>query len=68
MGITDKVARTTDPHELHRHGVILNMVTVRAPERTSDQPCVDCLDQSLAAERTRPAAPAGSRSGWRHSS
>ena len=37
--------------------MILTMVTTRAPERTSDQPCVDCLDHSLAAERARPAAP-----------
>jgi len=35
--------------------VILNMVTTRAPEQTPDQPCVDCLDQSLSAEQTRPA-------------
>src|SRR3984893_7218338 len=34
-----------------------NMPTVRAPERTSDQPCVDCLDQSLSAGQTRPAVP-----------
>src|ERR1700676_1615098 len=33
------------------------MVTTRAPERTSNQPCVDCLDHSLAAERTRSAVP-----------
>ena len=33
------------------------MVTVRAPERTPDQPCVDCLDQSLAGEQTRSAFP-----------
>ena len=33
------------------------MVTVRAPERTPDQPCVDCLSHSLAAERIRPAVP-----------
>jgi predicted MFS family arabinose efflux permease len=55
MRITDKVARTTDPHALHRHGAILNMVTVRAPERTPDQPCVDCLDHPAAAGPTRPA-------------
>jgi len=30
------------------------MMTARAPERTSDQPCVDCLDQPPAA---RPAVP-----------
>jgi MFS family permease len=57
MRISDKVARTTDPHALHGHGAILNMVTVRAPERTPDQPCVDCLDQSLAGAQTRSAFP-----------
>jgi hypothetical protein len=55
MRITEKVARSTD-YELHGRGVIVNMVTVRAPERRPDQPCVDCLDHSLA-ERTRPAVP-----------
>ncbi len=30
---------------------------VRAPSRIADQPCVDCLDQSPAAERRRPTAP-----------
>jgi MFS family permease len=34
-----------------------NMTTVRAPERTSDQPCVDCLDQSLYTGQTRSAVP-----------
>ena len=43
MGITDEVTRSTDPHELHRHGVILNVVTVRAPQRTPDRLCADCL-------------------------
>jgi MFS family permease len=57
MGITDKIARSTDPHELHRDGLILNMATVRAPERTPDQPCADCLDQSPAAARNGPAVP-----------
>jgi len=33
------------------------MVTTQAPEQTPDQPCVDCLDHSLDAVRTRPAAP-----------
>ena len=33
------------------------MVTTQAPERMPDQPCIDCLDHSLAAVRTRPAAP-----------
>ncbi len=33
------------------------MATTQAPERTSDQPCVDCLDHSLGAERARPTAP-----------
>jgi MFS family permease len=55
MGITDKVARSTDPDELHRHGVILNVVTVRAPQRTPDRPCADCLDHPVAAGRTGPA-------------
>jgi MFS family permease len=55
MGITDKVARSTDPDELHRHGVILNAVTVRAPQRTPDRPCADCLDHPVAAGRTGPA-------------
>ena len=31
------------------------LVTVRAPERTPDRPCVDCLDQPPAAGRTGPA-------------
>jgi MFS family permease len=29
-----------------------DLVTVRAPERTPDRPCVDCLDQPPAAGRT----------------
>jgi MFS family permease len=33
------------------------MMTVRAPERTPDQPCVDCLDQPPAARQARPAVP-----------
>ncbi len=33
------------------------MVTVRAPERTPDLPCVDCLGQPPAARPTRPANP-----------
>ena len=33
----------------------LNVWTVRAPERTPDLPCVDCLDQPPAAGRTGPA-------------
>jgi MFS family permease len=33
------------------------MVTVRVPERTSDRPCVDCLDQPTAARQTRPPVP-----------
>jgi MFS family permease len=32
-------------------------MTVRAPERTLDQPCVDCLDQPPATKPTSPAAP-----------
>ena len=30
---------------------------MQAPGRIPDQPCADCLDQSRAAERSRPAAP-----------
>jgi MFS family permease len=55
MGITEKVARSTDPDELHRHGVILDVVTVRAPQRTPDRPCADCLDHPVAPGRTGPA-------------
>ena len=33
------------------------MMTVRAPERTPDQPCVDCLDQPPAARQASPAVP-----------
>jgi MFS family permease len=33
------------------------MMTVRAMERTADQPCVDCLDQSPDARQARAAAP-----------
>jgi MFS family permease len=33
------------------------MVTVRAPERTPDRPCVDCLDHPPAARRTGQAVP-----------
>src|SRR5260370_26458296 len=39
--------------------VTLARPTVQAPSRIPDQPCVDCLDQSPAAERSRPAAPGG---------
>jgi MFS family permease len=35
----------------------MDMTTVRAPERTSDQPCIDCLDQPPAARQTKSAAP-----------
>jgi MFS family permease len=56
MGVTEKLARSNNTSP-RRHGVLLDMVITRAPERTPDQPCVDCLDHSLAAERTRPAAP-----------
>jgi MFS family permease len=33
------------------------MMAVRAPERTADQPCVDCLGQSPAARQSSPAVP-----------
>ena len=35
----------------HAHAVP-DLVTVRAPERTPDRPCADCLDQPPAAGRT----------------
>src|SRR2546423_7729373 len=37
--------------------VTLTRPAVQAPGRIPDQPCVDCLDQSPAAERSRPAVP-----------
>ena len=36
---------------------VLTMATTQAPSRIPDQPCVDCLDHSLAAERRRLAVP-----------
>jgi MFS family permease len=33
------------------------MMAVQAPERTSDQPCVDCLDQPPTARQASPAVP-----------
>jgi hypothetical protein len=33
------------------------MVIARAPERTADQPCVDCLDEPSAARQTKPSVP-----------
>src|SRR6266568_6148627 len=38
-------------------GAILNMETARGYRQTPDQPCADCLDHSLAAERSRPPVP-----------
>jgi MFS family permease len=35
----------------------MNTMTIQAPEQTSDQPCVDCLDQPPAARQARPAVP-----------
>src|SRR6202034_2834059 len=37
-----------------RGDVIPDGATVRAPERTPDRPCADCLDQPPPAGRTRP--------------
>jgi MFS family permease len=37
--------------------VTVRIPTTDAPRRIPDQPCVDVLDNSLAAGRTRPAAP-----------
>src|SRR5258708_24519387 len=36
---------------------ILTMAPVQAPSRIPDQPCADCLDHSLVAERRRLAVP-----------
>ena len=38
-------------------GAILNMETARGYRQTPDQSCADCLDHSLAAERSRPPVP-----------
>ncbi len=35
----------------------LTMATAQAPSRIPDQPCADCLDQSLVAERRRLSVP-----------
>jgi hypothetical protein len=35
----------------------MDMTTTQAPRQIPDQPCADCLDQSLAAERRRLAVP-----------
>jgi MFS family permease len=40
---------------IDRRDMVPNLVTVRAPERTPDRPCVDCLDHPVAAGRTGPA-------------
>jgi hypothetical protein len=58
--IDEKYQQDTDPAFrtralIDRRGVVPNLVTVRAPERTPDRPCAGCLDHSLAAERTGPA-------------
>jgi len=37
--------------------VTLTMPAVQTPVRIPDQPCADCLDQSPAAERSRPGVP-----------
>ena len=50
---TDPEVRTRAP--IGRRGAARNLVTVRAPGRTPDRPCADCLDQSLAVQQTRTA-------------
>ena len=52
MGVTEKLARSNNTSP-RRHGVLLDMVITRAPERTPDQPCVDCLDRLDEAECLR---------------
>jgi MFS family permease len=55
METTKKLTRSADPAEARGRDAIGSMVSVR--ERTSDQPCADCLGPSLAAGHARPAAP-----------
>ena len=71
--IDEKYQQDTDPEFrtralIDRRDAVPNLVTVRAPERTPDRPCADCLDHPVAAGRTGRPFAAGSRSGWRHSS
>ena len=40
---------------IDRRGVVPDLVTARAPGRTPDRPCADCLDPPAAAGRTGPA-------------
>jgi len=40
---------------IDRRGVVADVGTVRAPGRTPDRPCVDCLDHPATAGRTGPA-------------
>ena len=58
--IDEKYQQDTNPEFrtralIDRRGAVPNLVTVRAPERTPDRPCADCLDHLVATERTGPA-------------
>jgi hypothetical protein len=58
MGSTEKVMTAGDTGAgRFGQGAILNMETARGYRQTPDQPCADCLDHSLAAERSRPPIP-----------
>jgi MFS family permease len=54
------MTRHREVHQLRggesRREAVLTVQAVQAPIRITDQPCADCLDQSPAAERSRPAA------------
>ena len=57
--IDEKYQQDADPEFRTRalidRRAVPTLVTVRAPERTPDRPCVDCLDHPVVTERTRPA-------------
>jgi MFS family permease len=47
--------RLLEPKAVAHAHAVPDLVTVRAPGRTPDRPCVDCLDHPVATERTGPA-------------
>src|SRR5260370_25398962 len=54
---TDLIRAIIGMPEALKPEAILTMATVQAPSRIPDQPCADCLDHSLVAERRRLAVP-----------